>query len=197
MFFKLAFVGTVLGIVTAAVVTAMFIRGGAEAVGWLQPLSAYHLSGAYDYSLRRQLLYAHTQSDRIGLRGGTATVIARYDSGDVALESNVVRLRVLPPEASVLLQHVDELKRCEEITACGASIEYLRYIKNVEAADRMIRLLHDHPFYNELAEAVFMQGRPSDVAALRDAAAAPNADKEYLLKLADYLERCERCFPKR
>ena len=70
----------------------------------------------------------------------TATVIARYDSGDVALESNMVRLRVLPPEVSVLLQQVDELKQCEEITACGASIEYLRYIKNVEVADRMVRL---------------------------------------------------------
>ena len=42
-----------------------------------------------------------------------------------------------------------------------------------------------------------MQGRPSDVVALRDAATAPNADKEYLLKLADYLERGERCLPKR
>jgi hypothetical protein len=55
IFLALWFAGAALTFATLALVAPSFLRGAAEAAGWLRPASAYHLSGVYEYSLDRQL----------------------------------------------------------------------------------------------------------------------------------------------
>jgi hypothetical protein len=40
-----------------AILKPLFLRGALEAAGWLQATSEYHLSGVYDYSAERQLVF--------------------------------------------------------------------------------------------------------------------------------------------
>ncbi len=56
-FCSLTIVGIFLAAGAAAIVRPMYLRGVAEAIGMLKPLSAYHLSGVYDPTIRRYVAY--------------------------------------------------------------------------------------------------------------------------------------------
>jgi hypothetical protein len=72
--------GSLAALVALVLWRPMFLRGIAEAIGWLKPLSIYHTSGVYDFSSVRPLVYVLT----LPLAGFAVAVYRRMKAMEVS-----------------------------------------------------------------------------------------------------------------